>query len=44
MKKGAIFMSIGRGATIKEDEMIECLKDGTLVGALLDVFREEPLS
>jgi len=43
MKPTASFINCARGALIKEDEMIECLKDGTLFQAGLDVFDAEPI-
>ena len=43
MKKGATFVNIGRGPNVNEKEMAECLQDGTLAGAVLDVFEVEPL-
>ena len=43
MKKGAVFISIGRGPTVIEEDLITCLKDGTLSGAVMDVFKTEPL-
>ena len=43
MKPNASFINCARGALIKEDEMIACLKDGTLFQAGLDVFDEEPI-
>jgi len=43
MKPTASFINCARGALIKENEMIECLKDGTLFQAGLDVFDSEPI-
>ena len=43
MKPHASFINVARGALIKENEMIECLKDGTLFQAGLDVFEHEPI-
>lgn len=43
MKPTASFINCARGALIKENEMIECLKDGTLFQAGLDVFDAEPI-
>lgn len=43
MKPTASFINCARGALIKEQEMIDCLKDGTLFQAGLDVFDSEPI-
>lgn len=43
MKPTASFINVARGALIKENELIECLKDGTLFQAGLDVFDSEPI-
>lgn len=43
MKKSAVFMNIGRGPTVKEDDLVSALKDGSIAGAVLDVFAVEPL-
>ena len=43
MKKSGVFMNIGRGPTVKEADLIAALKDGTIAGAVLDVFEVEPL-
>lgn len=42
-KPKAIFVNIARGKVVREQELIECLKDGTLYYAGLDVFEKEPL-
>lgn len=44
MKRTSIFINIARGKLVKEDEMIECLKEKVIYGASLDVFEKEPLS
>lgn len=41
---GPIFLNAGRGGSQKEIELIECLADGTLRAASLDVFEKEPLA
>jgi D-2-hydroxyacid dehydrogenase (NADP+) len=43
MHKRAYFINIGRGGTVVEKDLIDALKQGTIAGAGLDVFREEPL-
>jgi phosphoglycerate dehydrogenase-like enzyme len=43
MKKSAVFMNIGRGPTVQEEDLTKALKDGTIAGAVLDVFKKEPL-
>ena len=43
MKPTAVFVNIGRGATVDEPALIDALRDGVIAGAALDVFEEEPL-
>ena len=43
MKPTASFITCARGALIKENELVECLQDGTLFQAGLDVFEHEPI-
>lgn len=43
MRKSAVFMNIGRGETVKEDDLVLALKKGTIAEAVLDVFQIEPL-
>jgi phosphoglycerate dehydrogenase-like enzyme len=43
MKSSAGFVNVGRGATVDEPALIEALRAGTIAGAALDVFEEEPL-
>jgi phosphoglycerate dehydrogenase-like enzyme len=44
MKKTAVFMNIGRGPTVKEDDLVSSLQNNTIAGAVLDVFEVEPLN
>ena len=43
MKPSAVFMNIGRGPTVKEDDLVRALKEKMIAGAVLDVFTLEPL-
>ena len=43
MKPTAYFINIARGAIVREEEMIDALRAGTIAGAALDVFEKEPL-
>ncbi len=44
MKQSAIFVNIARGKLVNEQDLISALNSGTIAGAVLDVFDEEPLS
>ena len=37
------FYNVGRGGTVDEPALVEALRSGTIAGAALDVFAEEPL-
>ena len=43
MKPTARFFNVGRGALVDEPAMIEALENGTIAGAGLDVFAQEPM-
>lgn len=43
MKKDAIFINVGRGDLVEDNDLVKVLKLGHLKGAALDVMSEEPL-
>ncbi|MER9971960.1 glyoxylate/hydroxypyruvate reductase A [Mesorhizobium sp. M0060] len=43
MPKGAFLINMGRGEAVVDDDLVKLLDEGHLAGAVLDVFREEPL-
>ena len=44
MKSSGVFMNIGRGPTVNEADLTAALKNGTIAGAVLDVYAVEPLT
>jgi phosphoglycerate dehydrogenase-like enzyme len=42
MKKGALLINVARGGIVVEADLIAALRDGTLRGAAVDVFDQEP--
>lgn len=40
---GALFINAGRGTSVVDADLIAALESGQLAGAVLDVFRQEPL-
>lgn len=42
-KRGALFVNVGRGATVVTSDLVDALADGRLGGAGLDVIDPEPL-
>ena len=43
LPRGAIVVNVARGALLDEDALADAVEAGTLRGAVLDVFAEEPL-
>ncbi|HUN68660.1 MAG TPA: D-2-hydroxyacid dehydrogenase, partial [Burkholderiales bacterium] len=43
MKPGAWLLNFGRGHLIKDDDLVAAVKAKKIAGAMLDVFRQEPL-
>ena len=44
LKPSAVFINVGRGETVDEAALIDCLKQGRIAGAGLDVVAKTPLS
>jgi phosphoglycerate dehydrogenase-like enzyme len=43
MKKSAVLINIGRGSVVSENALVQVLEEERILGAVLDVFEEEPL-
>ena len=43
MKPGAWLLNFGRGHVIQDDDLVAAVKEKRIAGAVLDVFRKEPL-
>jgi phosphoglycerate dehydrogenase-like enzyme len=43
LPRRAVFVNPGRGGTVDETALARALSDGTIAGAVLDVFQQEPL-
>ena len=43
MKPDSYLLNFGRGGTVVDEDLIEAVNSGTIAGAVLDVFRTEPL-
>lgn len=43
MPRTAHFINVGRGETVKEEDLLQALEEEEIAGAGLDVFQEEPL-
>jgi phosphoglycerate dehydrogenase-like enzyme len=43
MKPTAWLLNVGRGAIVREAELVKALAEGEIAGAALDVFETEPL-
>ena len=43
MKPAAFFINVGRGETVDEAALLDCLRTGRIAGAGLDVFQNSPL-
>ena len=44
MKKSAIFLNLGRGPIVSEQDLADALRTGEIRGAALDVLCVEPMS
>lgn len=43
MRNDAIFINIGRGDLVVEEDLVEAIENGEIAGCGLDVVRDEPI-
>ncbi len=43
MRPSAYLLNFARGSLVVDDDLVEAVRAGTIAGAVLDVFRQEPL-
>ncbi|MCL2894267.1 D-2-hydroxyacid dehydrogenase [Brenneria tiliae] len=43
MKASALFINVGRGTAVVDNDLLAALRNRQIAGAVLDVFRQEPL-
>jgi phosphoglycerate dehydrogenase-like enzyme len=43
MKPGAWLLNFGRGQLVKDDDLVAAVREKRIAGAVLDVYRQEPL-
>lgn len=43
MRPDGYLLNFGRGELVVDDDLVAAVRDGTIAGAVLDVFRQEPL-
>jgi phosphoglycerate dehydrogenase-like enzyme len=44
LKPGAMLINVGRGATIDTEALVAALKSGSIAGAAVDVYENEPMN
>ena len=44
MKRSGVLVNVGRGEVVDEGALVECLREGRIAGAGLDVYEREPLN